>query len=106
MKHCKANFTKYVHTIRDIDKRLPEAVFIQTDYDIASTLVSIGLLPEDCEENFLESEDWQECEYNGGLFVLLDSSGADYLAVWGYRGSVPDLSKTVDLLWYAHKLLV
>lgn len=95
-----------IKTIGDLDRLLPEAIFVDRDYDIASMLVSIGLLPQECEEDFLNSEDWQNCEYNGGLFVLLDDSGADYLAVFGYWGSVPGLHKPADLIWYDHELLV
>lgn len=96
-----------ITTIKAIEA-LPEAILVDIDYDVLHTLVSIGLLDSVDGDGTTEPETWARFwaqDYHG-LFVLLDDSGADYLAVWGYVGSVPYVDKSLELLWYDHELLV
>lgn len=96
-----------VHTINDIDK-LPDVILVDRDYDVLHTLVSIGLIESVDGDGTTEPDTWQrfyEQEYHG-LFVLLDDSGCNYLAVWGFCGCIPWLDKSLELIYYQGELLV
>jgi len=97
-----------IKTIRDIQE-LPEAILVDIDYDVLHILVSTGVIfLEDYEDEYNNPDAWDKFyaqDYHG-LFVLLDDSGADYRAVWGYSGSVPYLEKSLDLLWFEGNLVV
>lgn len=95
-----------IRTVKDMDYFIPEAVLVTVDSDVRSILDYIGLLSSDWESDpmWFDRDEWLECEYDA-LFVLFDSSGADYSHVWGFSG-VPYLYKHIDLIWKNHKLLV
>ena len=108
-KCLEYGFTEQLRDIESIEdiQVLPQAILVDRDYDVLHTLVSIGLLESVDGDGTTEPETWerfykQECF---GLFVLLDDSGADYRAVWGYEGSVPYTYKNLDLLWFNGKLM-
>lgn len=93
-----------IDSIQDIQV-LPQAILVDRDYDVAHLLANIGLLRSN--DDITESETL-EALYNQeyqGCFVLLDKSGADYLAVWGFSVPIPYLSKSLDLLWLGGKLI-
>lgn len=95
-----------IDSIAAIDK-LPDAILVDRDYDVLHTLVSIGLIDSQDGDGTEESEAWDQfwAQDYQGLFVLLDDSGADYLAVWGFSGSIPWLEESLDLLWFDNELL-
>jgi len=95
-----------IRTVKDMDYFLPDAVLVTVDSAVRSILAYTGLLSSDWENdpNWFYRDDWLECDYDA-LFVLFDSSGADYSHVWGFWGT-PYINTRVDLIWKNHKLLV
>lgn len=93
-----------IDSIRDI-QALPQAILVDRDYDMLHILVSIGLIDSDDSDTDIEA--WARF-YNQqihGLFVLLDESGADYLAVWGFDSTIPGLHEPLELLWLNDNLV-
>ena len=121
--HVKCLEYGFTEQLRDIEfiediQALPQAILVDRDYDVLHTLVSIGMLESVDGDGTTESETWDrfwDQRYHG-LFVLtanqsyhykytFENISPDYIAVWGYEGSVPYTYKSLDLLWLNGKLM-